>query len=555
MQTLDLGKIKLTWKGQYDAGTEYEKDDVVGFSGSAYIHIGNAATTGTAPVVGGNATWDVFATGTDQLTTQGDILYHNGTEVVRLPAGQNGHTLTTRGSGANPEWALPSSRYGAAVKALPDNKESGAAQGGGVIMADDTLRTWGDSASGRLGAGDYLVDTSHPLIPAFERDAPTVARWIQNQFDNYCIMDDGSLYVWGINNYGQLGVGSTSIVYEPTIVPGLSGEIVIDVVTGPNYYGHKHALILTSSGKVFAMGRNNSGQLGDGTTVDKTVPTQITGTNWVKVYAAGANNAVSYAIDDTGDLYAWGYNASGELGVGDTTARSTPTLVNLPESCDKIATTHGDVTASGSSYLGHVVALLTDGTVFSWGYNGYGQLGDGTTTNKSGPTEITALGDDNADVFVSGSGQASSGVKKLDGTLRLWGYNGRGALGDGTTTNKTSPYVPSFTNVSGISKVLLSGEYSYQFMAVLFNDGGIEVAGYNGNRNLGVGDVTDRLSFTELRIQKHTPIDICPVGYSSAGGLGILTSEGLYYQTGANNSYQAGQFTGTHVSYPQTIVF
>lgn len=556
MATVDLGKIKITWKGAYNASTEYEKDDAVSFSGSSYVHVGTEVTTGTAPEAGGNATWDVMASGTPDLTTAGDIAVHDGSTAARLGIGTEKYVLTSQGPGSAPHWALPDTRYGNAVIGMANAATSGEGgyRSGGVLLSDTSLRVWGNAAFASHGNGSYLVNTSHPIRPALPASAGVITKWVRSYYSNI-ILASGQLYAWGGNAQGQLGMGNTLSVNVPTLIPGLESETIVDVVMTGTHYNVIHVLALTASGKIFVCGDNGAGQLGDGTTVDKSTFTQITGTAWTAIFAGGSANAVSYAIDATGDLYSWGHNLQGELGVGDTTRRTTPTLVNLPAPVDTITVTHGDLVTTGASHAGHVLALLQDGRVFSWGYNGFGQLGDGTLIDKSGPVEITSLGADNTSVFSAGGANGASGCTKADGTIRLWGMNGGGSCGDGTVVNKTTPFAPTLTGNGGIVFAGIFGSFSYHFTAVLFADGTIKVAGYNGNFNLGLGDSVNRTTFTEVPFRGQKPVELAPVGVSLETSLAVRTEEGGYFQTGFNTDYQAGIPHGTDTGTLTPLIF
>jgi alpha-tubulin suppressor-like RCC1 family protein len=168
--------------------------------------------------------------------------------------------------------------------------------------------------------------------------------------------------------------------------------------------------------------------LGDGTTKDKTTPVQIgTGERWIGVSAGDYHTvAMNWCADcwTTSRLWAWGFNEYGQLGDGTTADKTSPIQIGTDTTWTKVA--------AGSH---HAVALKKDGTLWAWGFNNKGQLGDGTTENKNSPVQI---GTEKMWASIS-AGALHSLARKADNTLWAWGWNNRGQLGDGTVTDKTAP--------------------------------------------------------------------------------------------------------------------
>lgn len=187
--------------------------------------------------------------------------------------------------------------------------------------------------------------------------------------------------------------------------------------------GIDHSAVITYSGSIASRGNNQYGQIGDGTTTDRsTLTLNITGnTSWKKI-SCGSNNTL--AIKTDGTLWGWGRNDSGELGDNTTVHKSSP-----------VQTVAGNNTWSEISCGDrHALAVKSDGTLWTWGLNDQGQLGDGTTVNKSSPVQIP--GTTWKQVF---AGIKNSAAIKSDGTLWLWGINTSGQLGDNSAVSKSSP--------------------------------------------------------------------------------------------------------------------
>jgi len=188
--------------------------------------------------------------------------------------------------------------------------------------------------------------------------------------------------------------------------------------------GGFHSLAVKSDGTTIAWGKNEHYQLADSTKTNRSSPVNVSGISNVIAVSAGSWGYHSVALKADGTVWAWGNNSAGQLGDGTTVQKSSPVQVSSLTGIVAIAT--------GSD---HVVALKSDGTVWAWGQNDYGQLGDGTTTNSNVPVQVSGL----AGIVAIEAGDSHSIALKSDGTVWAWGKNGNGQLGDGTTTNSTFP--------------------------------------------------------------------------------------------------------------------
>ena len=225
------------------------------------------------------------------------------------------------------------------------------------------------------------------------------------------VLGSGAAKCWGDNGYGQLGDGTTTNRPVPTQVTGLTSGVA-SINAGSN---SAHTCAVLTSGAVRCWGNNGYGQLGDGTTINRSTPVQVFGlSDGVSSIANG--DSYSCVVLTSGAVKCWGNNALGELGDGTTTNRSTPVQV--------IGLTSG--VASISAGPQHTCAVLTTGAAKCWGFNGGGQLGDGTTTSRLTPVQVIGLASGVANIA---NGDSYTCAVLTSGAARCWGDNSVGELG------------------------------------------------------------------------------------------------------------------------------
>jgi alpha-tubulin suppressor-like RCC1 family protein len=288
-----------------------------------------------------------------------------------------------------------------------------------AIKTDGTLWTWGSNEFGQLGDGTVGTSKSSPGTTA-----GNFTTWKSvgcGQSHTAAVKSDGTLWTWGRGTYGSLGDGTSVTKSSPVTTAG-GGENWSSVVCGD-----LHTIALKTDGSLWTWGRNFSGQLGNNATVDTSSPATTTGGGTWRMIAAGVS--ISAGIKTDGTLWTWGSNGYGQLGDNSTTIRSTPTPISGGgNNWKNIA-----VGLYGSS------AVKTDGTLWTWGLGTYGRLGDGSFgTSRSSPGTTVGGGTDWKQTAECGHACAAI---KTNGTLLTWGYNQFGQLGDSsaTTNSKNSP--------------------------------------------------------------------------------------------------------------------
>ena len=339
------------------------------------------------------------------------------------------------------------------------------------------------------------------------------------------IFSSGGLWTWGTNTNGQLGDNSSTNRSSP--VQTVSGGTNWRLVTCCGY----HLAAIKTDGTLWNWGSNANGQLGDNTVTPSSSPIQTVsgGTNWKSV--AGSNN-YNAAIKTDGTLWTWGVNADGQLGDNSVTPSSSP-----------IQTVSGGTNwKSVTCGIAHNVTIKTDGTLWTWGRNSFGQLGDNTATSRSSPIQTVSGGT----IWKSiSAGALHTAAIKTNGTLWTWGYNNFGQLGDNTVTSRSSP----IQTVSGGTNWKLVSCY-YQQTSAIKTDGTLWTWGRNNFGQLGDNTVTSRSS----------PIQTVSGGTNwklVAGGIyhtAAIKTDGTLWTWGNNSSGQLGDNTNTARSSPiQTV--
>ncbi|RYD51327.1 MAG: T9SS type A sorting domain-containing protein [Sphingobacteriales bacterium] len=376
---------------------------------------------------------------------------------------------------------------------------------------------WGSGRNdyGQLGDSTYLnrsvavrigTDTSWVCVSTGNRH--TVA-----------LKSNGTLWAWGNNSRGQVGDGTVIDRIVPIRIGNDNNWVSIAA-------GTTHTLAIKGDGTLWAWGFNGLGQLGDGTDTDRILPVRIgNDSNWVSISASSH----SLALKSDGSLWSWGYNGAGQLGLGSTLT----VTINSPS---KIGRDYSWVRATTGVY--HSAALKSDGTLWTWGYNNYGQLGDGTTVQKDTPVQIGT--DQNWVSIAAGLGQTYA--LRSNGTLWAWGNNNKGQLGDGTNIGKTTP-VQIDTTTTWVS---IAGG---QDCGMGLRSNG-KLWGWGDNQFGQLGDSTT--------INKNVPVFLRASNHwlsvlTGASSTAALKSDGTLWTWGYNNYGQLGDGTRVQKDIPVQI--
>ena len=364
--------------------------------------------------------------------------------------------------------------------------------------APGSIWAWGDNSYGQLGNGT----TSGNSNPIQVRSLTNVEDVATSYNHSLALKSDGTIWAWGSNYRGKLGNGNTHGVYsKPLQISSLSDMVAIAA-------GYDHSLALRSDGTVWAWGDNQYGQAGNGIThgtseaTNSTVTTtndtsrgieQVSGLSEIVALSAGV--AHSLALKSDGTVWTWGYNYYGQLGNGTSGTNSDR---GIPVQVKELS---GVVSIRAGAY--HSLAVKSDGTVWTWGHNNDGQLGNGVITDSSTPVQVIGL---NSMVAVAG-GENHSLALKSDGTVWVWGYNTRGQLGTNTISDSYTPI--QIGNLNGIIAIAANGATS----VALKSDGTVWVWGSNFYGQLGNGTSGfDSYSSTPVQVNSLAGITAIAAG-------------------------------------------
>ncbi|MBU1412860.1 RCC1 repeat-containing protein [Myxococcota bacterium] len=433
-----------------------------------------------------------------------------------------------------------------------------------ALRKDGTLWCWGGNGSGQLG--DLSVAERHRPVQV-TRMGNTVVAVSAGRSHTCALKKDGTVWCWGDNVNGQLGLEPSGAVLSPSQVAGLSGTVV-QISSGPGHTcavkkdrtawcwgdnatgqlgdqtletrykpvkvqldsntirigaGAFHGCAQDSKGAAWCWGSNAHGQLGDGTDTPSGAPVRVKFPARTQIVSLGVGDRYSCALTQTGAIYCWGDNVYGQIGCGTPLRRELPTLVT------------GLTSRPASIFAGfaHTCAILTDGTVSCWGDNAFGQLGDGTTTARGIPAKVAGLMGRIAKVA---PGRDHTCALAADGAVRCWGKNTEGQLGDPSAQPSKSAQA-----VAGLEADVAGLCAGLEHACARKLDGSVWCWGDNGEGALGTGDHRNRFNPVQVRLEGEVTAVSCGHHHTCA-----LKKDATTWCWGNNTYGQLGDGTKTN---------
>ncbi len=411
--------------------------------------------------------------------TEGMMIYNPDTQSVNVYS--------------NGEWKDQSAQEATGVYAPVYTQVSSGLDFHCFILSDKTVRCVGNGGSGRLG--DNTANSSDIPVAVFRTDGQPLKNVVDiasNYASTCAVTEDGKVWCWGYNNWGQIGNGTTTTDSYAAYDVGITNAVRVEL-------GYTHTCALLDDGNMKCWGSNSRNILGtaDAINANVTTPSDVTvlGTiGTVKDYSVGYY--ITCIVNTANELYCWGLNNHGQIGNGSTTDVTAPVLIALD--IDKVI--NYSRTPDNSSIYNKTCAIKTDKTLYCWGHNTGGQIGDGTTTQRNSPTQVLMDSDDDgtSDGFLTDVNDVmgNCATTGANNDLWCWGYNGTYKVGQNDTTDRTKAVKVHGVNGSGFLSNVVDFDMAFRDnsgnMAIL-EDGSAVAWGQGTYGNLGNGAATHQM--------------------------------------------------------------
>lgn len=399
------------------------------------------------------------------------------------------------------------------------------------------VRSTDPTLNGTTGDDDVLQDTT------------TFTTVDAKSYYHSCGLAGGKAYCWGMNSHGQLGDGSKTDRTTPVAVDTsgvLNGKTLVEISTG-----RVNTVALDSEGNAYTWGDNEFGQLGDGTFESSLVPVEVDTSGvlagkHLEYITVGYGDV--FVLDSDGIAYSWGRNNHGQL--GDGTKEHQPYPVAFDEETNVLANTPLQKISNTGSFT---LALDMDGKLWTWGHNNRGQMGDGTNTNSPFPVPVDTSGV-LADKYIVDifTGHYHAVALDSDGEAYAWGMNSHGQLGDGTLTQQDSPVAVDMSGVLN-DATIVDVRLGRSHTLAIDSTGKLYAWGQNSSGELGVPDIS--YSNVPVEVDMSGVLNgknILEINAGNAYNV-VLDDQGTMYSWGNNTNGRLGDGSRTHSATPVIV--
>lgn len=339
-----------------------------------------------------------------------------------------------------------------------------------ALLSDNIVCSWGRGEDGQLGHGN--ADEKHlpTVISALEGCEITSITCGADHTTAYT-KDKNIVWSWGWGDFGRLGHGNSSDLFIPQPIKALSGLVIKQIACGDC-----HCLAITGDGVVHSWGRNQNGQLGLGNNEDALVPRKVTAFDGIKVRMLAAGAEHTAAVTETGKLYGWGWGRYGNLGLGDRKDRLVP---------EEVTSVQGENMLMVACGWRHTMCVASSGTMYTFGWSKYGQLGHGDFEDQLVPHPVSALKD--YTISQISGGWRHSVALNTEGKLFAWGWNKFGQVGVGNNEDQSSPQL-----LKTLTEAIAQVACGWRHTVAVSELGNVFSWGRGTSGQLGHGDCVDR---------------------------------------------------------------
>jgi RCC1 and BTB domain-containing protein len=399
-----------------------------------------------------------------------------------------------------------------------------------IVTKNNKVFAFGDNKHGCLGLGhNNAVNEPENVNELCDQQI------IDISYGNYHVLaltKSGKCFSWGFNDYGMLGHGTIDNENKPKLINALLKENVIQIVCG--YY---HSFVLTKSGDLYGFGNNVAGQIGCGNNTHQSKPIKINGFHNEKIVSIACGNGHSLVLTEIGHIYCWGYNAYGQLGLGDSTSRNIPQKLDLK---------NNETVESISCGFAHSLFLTTDGDIYAFGLNNFGQIGNGKATNELVPVKIN--GSQKFKEIASNDMLNISIAKAVDDYCYVWGET--------ENVRFSTPQKTDFKSIHEIflkySKIKITPKPIHSFLTTS------KVGSYSERPLETMLKLFNNPQYSDLKFKiedKHIYVHKCILGINCKYFESKLTDSSRAMRESTENKRNTGEIEITEYSYDVFYAF